>query len=342
MTNISKVEIEQPFYIEGHKQMITSMVSGVIKIKDNVQSILATGGRDKKITIWNISNSAQEAKDLVVPKFTLTGHNHFVSDLTLNSSNEILLSGSWDGSMRLWNLANGQCKQTFFGVNKEITACGISFDNRVVYSSGMDNITTIWNTQGQIKATTTENQHTDVITRMRVAPIPDQPYYLTVSWDGLAKVWNKFCVCQASFNAHEGPIYALDINKNGQYFVTGGKDGKVKVWKYSDLRNPVKVYEFNEEINEVKFSSQEQWIAVATNSHVRIIDLQAEDKNFEVIAESSNYVEKEVGVDAKETKITSTRLFKTVSLCWDEKSDFIFGGCDNGLLKVMKVTKRSL
>lgn len=49
----------------------------------------------------------------------------------------------------------------------------------------------------------------------------------------------------------------MDINKNGQYFVTGGKDGRVKVWKYADLKNPVKVYEFNEEINEVKFSSQE-------------------------------------------------------------------------------------
>lgn len=255
MNKISKVEIEQPFYIEGHKQMISSMTSGVLKVKDNVQSILVTGGRDKKVTVWSINHHSQEVKSLCVPKFTLTGHNHFVSDLVLNSSNEILLSSSWDGSMRLWNLANGECKQSFFGVNREITSCGISFDNRIVYSSGMDNITTIWNTQGQIKATTTENQHTDFVSRMRVAQVPDQPYYVTVSWDGLVKVWNKFCVCQASFIAHEGPIHALDINKNGQYFVTGGKDGRVKVWKYADLKNPVKVYEFNEEINEVKFSS---------------------------------------------------------------------------------------
>jgi guanine nucleotide-binding protein subunit beta-2-like 1 protein len=195
MERISKVEIEEPFYIEGHKQMITSMVAGVLRVKDNVQPVLVTGGRDKKITVWNINHSAQENKETVIPKFTLTGHNHFVADLQLNSSNEILLSASWDGSMRLWNLVNGTCKQTFFGVNKEISACGISYDNRIVYSSGFDNITTIWNTQGQIKATTTENQHTDVISRMRVASIPDQSYYVTVSWDGYVKVWNKFCVC---------------------------------------------------------------------------------------------------------------------------------------------------
>ena len=113
MTKISKVEIEEPFYIEGHKQMITSLVSGVLKVKDNVQSILVTGGRDKKITIWSINHQTQENKSICIPKFSLTGHNHFVSDLVLNSSNEILLSSSWDGSMRLWNLANGECKQTF-------------------------------------------------------------------------------------------------------------------------------------------------------------------------------------------------------------------------------------
>lgn len=70
--------------------------------------------------------------------------------------------------------------------------------------------------------------------------------------------------------------------------------------------------------------------------------MQAEDKESEIIAESSNVVETEVGVDAKGNKVTTKRLLKTVSIAWDDKSDFIFGGCDNGLLKVMKVTKRSL
>jgi WD40 repeat protein len=134
----------------------------------------------------------------------------------------------------------------------------------------------------------------------------------------------------------------LDINKNGQYFVTGGKDGKVKLWKYSDLKNPVRVWEFDEEINDIKISSQEQWIAVATNSNVFIVDIQAQNKENEIIAEISNVVETKVqSEDSKDGKLLK-RLYKAMSLSWDEKSQFIFVGCDNGLLKIIPVIKKGL
>jgi len=138
--------------------------------------------------------------------------------------------------MRIWNVVQGTCKVNFFGATKEITTCAISNDSRVIYSSGFDNKTTIWNTVGQIKSTTTENLHVDAISKMRASPSVDQSYYVTVSWDGFIKIWNQICDCQASFKGHDGPIYALDIEKTGQYFITGGKDGKVKMWKYSDLK----------------------------------------------------------------------------------------------------------
>lgn len=35
---------------------------------------------------------------------SLTGHNHFVSDVVMSSDGQFALSGSWDKSMRLWDL----------------------------------------------------------------------------------------------------------------------------------------------------------------------------------------------------------------------------------------------
>lgn len=64
--------------------MITSLVSGCLKPKSEGESplnFLATGGRDKKVTVWSFNANAKENKEILIPKITLTGHNHFVSDL---------------------------------------------------------------------------------------------------------------------------------------------------------------------------------------------------------------------------------------------------------------------
>lgn len=240
--------------------------------------------------------------------------------------------------MRLWNIVDGSLKQTFFGSQKEINSCGISVDSKVIYSAGFDNKTTIWNTLGQIKAQSQDPVHTDSVSKLKVSPNPENSYYVTAGWDGFVKVWTVLGACQTSVRAHEGPIYALDINKNGQYFVTGGKDGKVKLWKYSDLKAPVKEWEINQVINDVKISPVEHWIAVATDSQVLLIDYNAQDQSQVIIATSQNVIAQKTG-DAKEDAQVKPIRYKTKNLVWDPKSIYLFAGCDNGKLKVLKVDK---
>lgn len=56
---------------------------------------------DKTITMWNLT---REDLNYGIAKKALRGHNHFVSDVVISSDGQFALSGSWDNTLRLWDL----------------------------------------------------------------------------------------------------------------------------------------------------------------------------------------------------------------------------------------------
>ena len=41
------------------------------------------------------------------PRRSMHGHSHFVQDVVISSDGQFALSGSWDGTLRLWDLNTG-------------------------------------------------------------------------------------------------------------------------------------------------------------------------------------------------------------------------------------------
>ncbi len=56
---------------------------------------------DKSIIMWKLT---RDETNYGIPQRALKGHSHFVSDVVISSDGQFALSGSWDSTLRLWDL----------------------------------------------------------------------------------------------------------------------------------------------------------------------------------------------------------------------------------------------
>lgn len=79
-----------------------------------IPGLLASGSDDKKILVWEVSVTQSPAGSPKRIDFLrqLVGHTSNVRALTWNHEHrQILISGSWDASMRIWNVVSATCLQ---------------------------------------------------------------------------------------------------------------------------------------------------------------------------------------------------------------------------------------
>ncbi|KAA8497920.1 Periodic tryptophan protein 2-like [Porphyridium purpureum] len=114
---------------------------------DPAGDLVAAGCQDSfEIALWSI----QTGKLLEV----LTGHTQPVSDLSFNPTSGLLASGSWDGTVRFWNLYahGGSTPATIsIGNNKQVLA--LSWrpyqNNTLLAVSSSDGVISIWDSESE-------------------------------------------------------------------------------------------------------------------------------------------------------------------------------------------------
>ena len=83
---------------------------------------------------------------------TLEGHTDVVTSVALSASGHLALSGSWDNTIKLWDLANGRCLRTLKVDVDEIISVALSDDGhwafvvsvRQLYNGSNDKVLQIW------------------------------------------------------------------------------------------------------------------------------------------------------------------------------------------------------
>jgi len=69
--------------LEGHSDWVTCIASGNSQKEGEDSTVLVSGSRDKTVIIWKCYGEDVDGY-YGVPYRSMTGHNHFVSDISLS------------------------------------------------------------------------------------------------------------------------------------------------------------------------------------------------------------------------------------------------------------------
>merc|ERR1712227_698854 len=161
--------------LKGHNGWVTQIATTPV-----FPDMLLSASRDKTSIMWHLT---REDTQYGIPKRRLQGHSHFVSDVVISSDGQFALSGSWDGTLRLWDLASGNTTRRFVGHTKDVLSVAFSADNRQIVSAARDRTIKLRNTLGICKYTIQEQGHSEWVSCVRFSPLPQNPVIVSSGWD---------------------------------------------------------------------------------------------------------------------------------------------------------------
>lgn len=293
--------------LKGHNGWVTQIAT----TPQDPNQILSAS-RDKTLILWELTRD--DENNYGVPKRCLTGHNHFVSDVVMSSDGQFALSGSWDKTLRLWDLNAGITTRQFVGHTKDVLSVAFSADNRQIVSGSRDNTIKLWNTLGQCKYTIHDECHSEWVSNVRFSPNTQNPIIVSCGWDKMVKVWNLTnCKLKTNHYGHTGYLNTVTVSPDGSLCASGGKDGKAMLW---DLNEGKHLYTLDggNTINSLCFSPNRYWLCAATGPSIKIWDLESKS----VVDELKPEV---ISVNGK-----AKQSADCISLAWSADGQTLFAG----------------
>jgi len=301
----------------GHNGWVTSIAT----TPEDPDMILSSS-RDRTCLVWTLT---REEGDYGYPKRSLRGHNHFVSDVVISSDGQFALTGSWDNTLRLWDINNGRCTRRFVGHTKDVLSVAFSADNRQIVSGSRDKSVKLWNTLGECKYTIGVGAgagHTEWVSCVRFSPSLNAPVIVSAGWDKLVKVWNlSSCTLRTNLEGHTGYLNTVTVSPDGSLCASGGKDGTAMLW---DLTEGKRLYSLDagDIINSLVFSPNRYWLCAATTESIKIWDLESKRMVDEIKLEESTPAGK------------NAQVAYCTCLAWSADGTTLFAGYTDNLIRV--------
>jgi guanine nucleotide-binding protein subunit beta-2-like 1 protein len=321
--------------LKGHGGWVTAIATTM-----EAPDMVLTASRDKTIIMWKITNEDPEKYGIAQKR--LKGHSHFVQDVAISSDGQFALSGSWDGTLRLWDLNTGTTTRRFVGHTKDVLSVAFSADNRQIVSGSRDKTINLWNTLGQCKFTIkdghTDDGHKEWVSCVRFSPNLNTPLIVSAGWDKVVKVWNldRTVKLRTNLLGHTGYVNTVTVSPDGSLCASGGKDGTAMLWDLNEGRH-LSMLVAGDIIHALVFSPIRYWLCAATADTIKIWDLESKQVVCELTPPPPQDYDYERIEESRRSAAGKTVPIQCISLAWSANGATLFAGYTDNKVRVWNV-----
>jgi WD40 repeat protein len=208
-------------------------------------STIVSGGRDRTVRLWD-----RAGKPIGSPAI---GHQAAVESVAVSADGRTIVSSSEDGSIRLWDRAGKSIGLIWKGTPGDRLAIAISGNGGTIVGGGKDGTLRLWERSGKSIGAPFPGPQGAV---RSVAVSADGQTIVSGGQDGTVRFWNRASkpllsssqnssktpqpadrwqqqsgkAVDRTVSGHQGHVLSVSISPDGQTIVSGGEDGKVRLW----------------------------------------------------------------------------------------------------------------
>ena len=256
-------ECENYGKLTGHKGAVLDLHWS--RDSQNIYSASA----DMTVASWDVETGSRIRKHL--------GHEEVINSLDVaRRGNELLLSGSDDGSIGIWDPRQKK-EVDFIQTDFPITAVALAEQGHEIYSGGIDNDIKVWDVR-KMEVTYTMKGHTDTVTSLEVSP--DGQTLLSNSHDSTVRTWDirPFAPVNRAVQTYDGAPAGFEKNlikaswsAKGDRICAGSGDRTAVVWDTRTAKLLYKLPGHKGTVNDVRFAPDGEPIIVSASTDRTLI-----------------------------------------------------------------------
>ncbi|KAG2494495.1 hypothetical protein HYH03_007264 [Edaphochlamys debaryana] len=208
----------------------------------------------------------------------LAQHHRAVNSVAFNPSGTLLVSGSEDKSVRVWDPLTGEQKAVLFGHTGQVLGVAFSSNGQLIASGSVDSTVRVWDAStGEEKCAL--DGHTDWVRDVAfspgTSPGANGRWIASCGDDKTVRVWEVGAenpVLKYTLNGHTDVVYSLSFSPGGELLASGSADMSIRVWDPAAGRQSGRALVAHKfAVTAITFSPDGQWLASASHDKVILL-----------------------------------------------------------------------